>query len=79
MVRAENPRFFFEQSLNTFLVDVDANGDIDSRENVVNQVDLLILIHGSGENKSFNLQSKTDLKYHDFNIPYGYEITQKHA
>ena len=63
MVRAENPGFFFEQSLNTFLVDVNANGDIDSRKDIVDQVDLLVLIHGSEEKIVLNNESlKTELK-----------------
>ena len=63
MVRAENPGFFFEQSLNTFLVDVNANGDIDSRKDIVDQVDLLILIHGSEEKIVLNNESlKPELK-----------------
>ena len=57
MVRAENPGFFFEQSLNTFLVDVNANGDIDSRKDIVDQVDLLVLIHGSEEKIVLNNES----------------------
>ena len=46
MVRAEDSCLLLEQAHDDVLVDLDADGNVDGREDVVDDVDLLVLIDG---------------------------------
>ena len=46
MVRAEDSCLLLEQPHDYVLVDLDADGNVDGREDVVDDVDLLVLIDG---------------------------------
>ena len=45
MVRAKNPGLVLEQTHDAVVVDVHADGYVDSRKNVVYKVDILVLVN----------------------------------
>jgi len=60
VVSAEYPRLLFEQPHDDFLVDLDADGNVDGREDVVDHVDLLILIHSSAVGRTVRIKFSLD-------------------
>ena len=49
MMGAQNPCLFFEESHDAVLVDVDTDRNVDGREDVVDEVHLLVLVNGPGD------------------------------